>query len=265
LTANAMLEQVEMFRERGFDDFIAKPIDLRQMNAVLNKFVRDVQPPEVIAAARLQQNGAREHAAAPPPASADPQMTAIFLRDASKSLAVLAAFCERQDDAYTDEDIRTFVVNVHGIKSVLANIGELELSALAARLEQAGRDRDSAFMSSHTPVLLNSLREWIGKITPQEDAKDNEPNEATEEDREYLRENMLAFKAACTAYDKKAAKDVLVELGQRTWSRPIKERLDTIAEYLLHSKFKQITSAADEILSDNFVTQGDTRRVICVP
>jgi CheY-like chemotaxis protein/anti-sigma regulatory factor (Ser/Thr protein kinase) len=43
LTANAVAGQLEVFLENGFDDFISKPIDIRQMNAVLNKLIRDKQ------------------------------------------------------------------------------------------------------------------------------------------------------------------------------------------------------------------------------
>jgi CheY-like chemotaxis protein len=245
LTANAMLGQAEMFRERGFDDFIAKPIDLRQLNAVLNKFVRDAHPPEVVEAARLQQKGSNGYAAdITPRASANPHLTKTFIRDASKSLAALEALCAKQD-AYSDEDIQRYIVNVHGMKGALANIGEAELSALAFKLEQAGRARDTAVMVSYTPVFLSALREVIERITPPEDG---EGGVATDEDRAYLREKLLALKAACVAYDKKIARDALTELGQRTWFRPTKERLDIIAEHLLHSKFKSIMSAVDEIL-----------------
>jgi DNA-binding PadR family transcriptional regulator len=103
-------------------------------------------------------------------------------------------------------------------------------------------------MLSRTPEFLNALREQIEKITPKTDDNDNTTYEITDADREYLREKMRALKAACAAYDKKAAKAALAELGQRAWSRPTKERLETIAEYLLHSKFKKIMSAVDEIL-----------------
>ena len=41
LTANTMAGQAEMFMENGFDDFISKPIDLRRLDAVLNKMIRD--------------------------------------------------------------------------------------------------------------------------------------------------------------------------------------------------------------------------------
>jgi PAS domain S-box-containing protein len=41
LTANAVSGQANLFLENGFSDFISKPIDIRQMNIVLNKFIRD--------------------------------------------------------------------------------------------------------------------------------------------------------------------------------------------------------------------------------
>ena len=44
LTANALVGNAEMFRQNGFDDFISKPIDLRQLNTVLNTFIRDRGP-----------------------------------------------------------------------------------------------------------------------------------------------------------------------------------------------------------------------------
>ncbi|MCL2624491.1 MAG: ATP-binding protein [Planctomycetaceae bacterium] len=46
LTANAVIGQEDMFLQNGFDDFISKPIDIHRLNSVLNRFVRDKQPPE---------------------------------------------------------------------------------------------------------------------------------------------------------------------------------------------------------------------------
>jgi len=40
LTANAMIGSEELFIESGFDEFIAKPIDVRQLDAILNKYIR---------------------------------------------------------------------------------------------------------------------------------------------------------------------------------------------------------------------------------
>jgi len=52
LTANALTGQAEVFLASGFDGFIPKPIDIRQLNSALNKFVRDRYPEETVEAAR---------------------------------------------------------------------------------------------------------------------------------------------------------------------------------------------------------------------
>ncbi|MCL2069478.1 MAG: response regulator [Treponema sp.] len=46
LTANALAGNADMFKQNGFDDFISKPIDLRNLNSILNKFVRDSHSPK---------------------------------------------------------------------------------------------------------------------------------------------------------------------------------------------------------------------------
>jgi HPt (histidine-containing phosphotransfer) domain-containing protein len=216
---------------------------LRQLNAMLNKFVRDAQPPEVIEAARRQHESANgEDGDAVPQASADSKLTAIFVRDGFRTLEVLGSWCA-QRGAYTDEDIEKYVTNIHGIKSALANIGEAELSALASRLEQAGRARRLAVMASETPAFLHALREALEKIAPRED---DEGGEITDGDRAYLRERLLALQAACAAYDKKSARDALDALERKSWPRPTRKLLETIALHLLHSKFKAIVSLVDE-------------------
>jgi len=44
LTANALVGNSDMFLENGFDGFISKPIDIVQLDGILNEFVRDKHP-----------------------------------------------------------------------------------------------------------------------------------------------------------------------------------------------------------------------------
>jgi signal transduction histidine kinase/CheY-like chemotaxis protein len=46
LTANALVDNDKMFKQNGFDGFLAKPIDIRQLNNILNKYIRDRHPEE---------------------------------------------------------------------------------------------------------------------------------------------------------------------------------------------------------------------------
>jgi signal transduction histidine kinase/DNA-binding response OmpR family regulator len=245
LTANAVIGQAEMFLEKGFDDFISKPIDIRLLNSLLNKYIRDRQPPEVVEAVRREKISVPGHADAIPQPSAALKLAKVFTRDASRSIAALEAICEKQG-VYEDEDIQAYIINVHGMRSALANMGELELSSLALRLEQAARERDAAVMSSDTPAFMNALRAVVKKIAPREDGEDSE---ITDADRAYLREQLMEVKAACEAYDKKTAKNALAGIEQKTsWPRPTRDLLDTIARHLLHSKFKEIVNIVDKAL-----------------
>jgi signal transduction histidine kinase/CheY-like chemotaxis protein/HPt (histidine-containing phosphotransfer) domain-containing protein len=231
LTANALSGQAEIFFANGFDDFISKPIDIRQLNAVLNKLVRDKQPPEVIAAARKQAKKPRENS----PQSIDSHLAEIFVRDAEKAAAALKDIHER--NVYTDEDIQAYIINIHAMKSALANIGETELSAFASRLEEIGHQRDTAVLSDETPAFLEKLRAAAEKIKPEEDGVNI--TEDSNDDMMYLREKLAEIQKACAALDKKTAKNALGELRQKTWSHPVKELIGAISEYLLHSEFEK--------------------------
>jgi len=62
LTANAVAGQEDVFLKNGFNDYISKPIDIRQLDVVLNKLVRDKHPPEVVDAARRNAGYMKESA-----------------------------------------------------------------------------------------------------------------------------------------------------------------------------------------------------------
>ena len=173
LTANAVAGQAEKFFKNGFTDFISKPIDIRQINAVLNKLVRDKQPKEAIEAARQQDEGITELS---DDIGTEPQidlnLIEIFIRDATKSIAIINDIIEK-GVPFSDNDIRTFVVYTHGIKCILTYIGQPELSAFALKLEQAGREKDHEFLLSNTPLFVKLLQIFINMFSPS----DNETKE----------------------------------------------------------------------------------------
>jgi signal transduction histidine kinase/CheY-like chemotaxis protein/ABC-type amino acid transport substrate-binding protein/HPt (histidine-containing phosphotransfer) domain-containing protein len=241
LTANALTGQEEMFLANGFDGFISKPIDIRQLNATLNKWIRDKYPAEIVDAARRLKSDLRKHSPVNVSPSMDTQLAKIFMRDAQKAVAVLQAFYEKKDTP-EDKDIQQYIINAHSMKSTLAIIGENDLSSLAAKLEQAGRERNMAVIADETPVFLNLLQAVIGKVRPSEDARNDE---ITMEDRDYLREKLIVIQAACVKYDKKTAKDAMTDLQERTWSKRIAEQLESIADRLLHSEFEEAAKLAN--------------------
>jgi len=239
LTANALTGQAEMFLANGFDDFISKPIDIRKLNIVLNKLVRDRHPAETVAAARRLKADMRKSAVditadgAPDPSS-DPELAENFIRDAEKSFPILEAI--HTNNYRRVDDIQTFVVNIHAMKSALANIGEMELSGVASKLEEAGRAEDISLITGEIPSFLNSLRAVIEKM--KQKAAVNEPVD-TDNDPAYLREKLLLIQTACASYEDRDANAALSELRRKAWPPEVKELLAAVAEHLLHSEFEE--------------------------
>ena len=260
LTASAGSGQAEKFLENGFDDYISKPIDVRQLNAVLNKLIRDKYPLEAGEIAKSLAQGQVEgqgqvgsvvqHPAQPQPAD-DPQFIEIFLRDISKSLAVLDELNKK--DSFSDDDMHTYVIYTHSMKGVLANIGNKELSGLALKLETAGRNEDFKTIVAQTPQFLQLLREFVDEFKPKTAKGAKETcleEEVVDEDKSRLNEKLLEIKAACDAYDGRAADDIIQSLRGENWSASIDELLQTIAVCLLHSEFDEAAEIIDKYLAE---------------
>ena len=238
LTANAISGQAEMFMKNGFDDFISKPIDIRQLNAVLNRLIRDKQPLEIVEEARKKKDS--QYAAGSSNGPVDMRLAEVFVRDAEKAAGILETICA--NNFRRAADLSIFNINIHAMKSALANIGEKELSLVASELEQAGREQNVNLVLSTLPKFIASLYEVIEKLTPEKAGTEEE----TDVDISLLHEKLLVIEAACASMDKKTAKDALAELKDMTWSKAIRDKLSSIGELLLHSEFEEAAAIAKE-------------------
>jgi len=241
LTANALAGQEEMFLKNGFNDFISKPIDIRQLNNSLNKLIRDKKPAEIVEEARQQKDKLYAEVAHKEVTNA--QIAEFFVRDAVKAEAVLEAIAK--NNCRRSDDISLFIINIHAMKSALANVGEADLSEFAKTLEQAGRNNNINLILSDLPIFLDSLRKVIDKFKPKDDASEEEETADMGKERPYYVDKLQVIKSACESMDKKTAKAALAELREKAWPRDVKEKLGTIAELILHSDFEEAAAAAE--------------------
>jgi len=161
LTANVVSGQKEIFLSNGFDDFIAKPIDSRELDVLLLHFLRDKEP-----SAGKQ----------PAPASAvRNEMTEVkkyFLLDAENTFSVfdeLKPKLQGVNPNLNDEEIELYKITVHGMKSALTNINENKLSEDALKLEQAGEKRDFHVIINETPMFVDALQLLVNKLKLSEE------------------------------------------------------------------------------------------------
>jgi len=252
LTANAVTGQADVFMSNGFDGFISKPIDMRHLNAALKKYVRDAHSSADAQPAYDAQSAADAQPASDmltpqfngQPQSIDPHLAELFVRDVKRSVAVLREICEKEG-VFTDEDTKLFTTTAHAMKSALANVGEAELSAFSAKLEHAGRSKNTGIITALTPKLLRNLQAVADKLSPPQ--QEDENCDLLGEDNKYLRKKLLALKEACESYDKPTMKDVIIEVRERKWPRQIEESLITMSELLLQGEFENLSTTAEEL------------------
>jgi len=174
----------------------------------------------------------------------DPGFAEIFVRDASKAIKSLEAVAKKNN--YNDDiNLRTFIINVHGIKSALANVGKTELADLAMKLESAGRENRLDILELETEGFLCSLKAFVDELSPKEE-EDAAENEA---DRQRLLESLQTIKAACGDFDENTAEEALAGLKKTPWSKETRGLLSEISENLLHSDFDEVVEAIDRFIN----------------
>jgi HPt (histidine-containing phosphotransfer) domain-containing protein len=166
LTANAMAGMRESFLAGGFNDFLAKPIDMALLAAVLRKWIPAAKQRSVPAGGEsapeegetsLPEIEGLDMAAGLASLDGSPglyrELLRVFLTDVEARVALL----ETSPDAAGLSD---FIISVHALKSSLAYIGANALSESAAGLELAGRDGDLASNGDR----LASFREGLAAL-----------------------------------------------------------------------------------------------------
>jgi len=250
LTANVVSGQAEMFFANGFDDFLSKPIDIRQLDIVLNKLIRDKYPAKTIEAARRLKSGMKKISGPSP--GVKPELAKIFTRDAEKAIGILDSI-HKKDGHYGDGDIQLYVINAHAMKSALANIGETELSSFALKLEEAGRNKDTAVIIKETPAFLAALRKLTDKMNMENASEVT--GDLNDEAFIYLLGKLAVIKGACFDNNKKKAKEALAQIQERKWRRSVSDVIDSIAENLLHSEFTEAANLAENSINSLIVSR----------
>jgi len=234
LTANALVGNDKMFMQRGFDGFISKPIDIKHLDNILNRFIR------VELEKNIQENLAKELSIKKDLSSGkNIDLVKSFLRDAVKAVDSLHKI-ERELYLVSsgDIDLKAFITVTHAMKSALANIGETEKSAFALNLETAGRNGDRIFILDNIDPFINMIETLIAELRTINEPSKHEDHDVTE-DLDYLTKHLSAFIAACEQYDITAAFAAIDAIKENSWNKDTMNALNELHDILfLDSDFE---------------------------
>ncbi len=175
LTANAFTGAKEMYMEKGFDDFLAKPI----IPDKLEKQIKRLLPPHLVEEKQNRHNielQATDIKKNLPEIDGldwnygflhfpDRELLVYLVEEFSKSIDTEADTLERlYRNLDSDDNIHLYHLKIHGMKSSAALIGIIPLSGMAKILENAVDTGDLKTVQLLTPVFLKEWRSYKKKL-----------------------------------------------------------------------------------------------------
>ena len=91
------------------------------------------------------------------------ELEECFLADAEEALKVLEEL-NAKIDALDEDDIELYEITVHGVKSALNNINQIELSEKAFGLERLAMEKNLTAMPKETPAFLCALKSFTKEL-----------------------------------------------------------------------------------------------------
>ncbi len=187
LTANAVDGTMEMFLKEGMNDFVAKPIELRILVSKIKRWlpVEKIQKISKQELAAMEQE--KEKVTLPEIGDLDVQTAYTLLGSEKLFWSVLKDYYRVIEQKATTikaleeaEDWSAYTIEVHALKSASRQIGAHVLADQAARLEQAGNERDGELIHAATKALLSRYRSYLPVLEPffvenEEDGAEKEP------------------------------------------------------------------------------------------
>jgi len=156
MTANAMAGDREKCIDAGMDDYLAKPVGLEQLRGCIAGWLSEAQaspPPEPRAPAATEPQPARPVLDAKVLSELREIMQGDYLALLQTYLHNAPQLIEQARKAITQEDVAAMVIPLHSLKSSSANVGALQLSALAREGERLARGEDLAAAVAVFPAI----------------------------------------------------------------------------------------------------------------
>jgi CheY-like chemotaxis protein/HPt (histidine-containing phosphotransfer) domain-containing protein len=250
LTANAISGQREMFLKSGLSDFIAKPIDLQRLDAILQKWL----PKEKRLAADTK-----------PEISAQTSHTELFeipgvsletgLVNSGGSveayLDILEVFCidieeksEQIARCAANGDIDLYTTLVHSFKGASRGIGATEFGDFAARMETAARSGDTGIIAMETGAFLASAH---GLTCGIRNALKREVASGRQDGEDLTRPQLEALRSALACTDIAAVNRLILEYADLPLSKNARKALSNIENHVLLFDYDKAIETMDAL------------------
>ncbi|MBQ7065361.1 MAG: response regulator [Lachnospiraceae bacterium] len=184
LTADAIKGTREHLIDLGFDEYLGKPINMRQLERLFVQFIpaenityetsnKEASSPQTIQFSGqpfTQQTDISYLVDNLPQVQVEEGIANCggTVTDYLNILKIAYKYGEKQLDeletAWKNKDYETYIIKIHSLKSTTLNIGAGEISKAARKQEEEGRAGNFSYIDEHREKFQEEYRKFLGKL-----------------------------------------------------------------------------------------------------
>ena len=233
LTANAIGGAREMFLAEGFQDFVAKPVEVSVLEHVLKKYIPSeriiVQTEEEIGK-ETEKNNKKESDVVIKAADSlegliDIQTGINYSGGVYEDyIDVIRLYYnsgvekkQQMQKLFEDKDWNDYTIMVHALKSTSLGIGAKELSEMAKEQEKAGKENNTEYLLAHHNLLMETYATVLDAIAGNKDFFPDNEDKSLEKLKELsweeLKEKLDKLSEALDTFEEEAVIPVINDLS----------------------------------------------------
>lgn len=235
LSANVMEEAKKLFKEVGMNDFVAKPIEVRNLITTIKKWLPAEKIVDSDAAEAAGEDDARENVERLQGAGLDTEAAIRALGSAALYDKIAAEYYRSGEDKYNSiteafdtEDWENYTIRVHALKSSSRQIGAMELGSKAEALEKAGMARDINTIRANTEEALHEFRELLDKLSVYYQTEEEDSSDKPMIDKETLASLLGELETACDDLDLDGMEGISDKLKGYAYEEGIRGQIDAL-------------------------------------
>ncbi len=250
LTANAVMGAREIFKEAGMNDFVAKPIELKDICSKIRAWLPHELIVKMSAPAQQQLQI---------PAQMLPVIEGLDVMEGIKNCGSLELFTNLLGDFYklidlkstkiekclADGMIRDYTIEVHALKNTARMIGALELSEQFYQMEQCGNAGDVDTIFRETPAIMELYRSYKPILEPYGKANEQDKKEVPKEELVKVLEQL---NAAMDSFDLDGADAALAELEEYRLPEELGPYMEELRAYVADVAMEEVMNTGNKMI-----------------
>jgi len=272
LTANAIGGAREMFLEEGFQEYVAKPIEMTHFERILRKFIPEeklIRLDDTMDVYETTEQSAEQAVGSLIDRCRGIQYCGGNEEDYKEVLQVYLTTGLQKireiREKYKEEDWKNYTILVHALKSTSIGIGATRLGEMAKELEKAGKEENISYIQAHHKEVIQEYEEVLLEIggetvrtrfekTPlssKEEDKITEPVITEEIDEEQFRLQIEELLNLLDTFEKEEVENKISELYAFSYRGiPMKDVLQPIKDRVNGFDFLSAAEEAAKLLSE---------------